>query len=127
MFKTSALDKERIDLYLNILASEKGKRDKKPKEIEPAGQTADSGKTWAEGRGKLISSGQNDINFSEIKLEKRYSENWRPAVTLPTKSSKEVKVTPEPFVLRKATSIEDEPNRSLRSIEDESKTIRAKN
>lgn len=126
MLRSNALDKERIELYLGILASEKGKRDKKPREPEPL--PVDGGKAWGEGKGKLMSSGQNESTFSEIKLEKRFSENWKPSpATLPSKVAKEVKVTPEPFVLRKATSIEDEPNRSLRSIEDESRSIRSKN
>jgi len=90
MLKNTSFDKERIELYLGILATEKAKRDKKPKELEQLNANiAQTIIAWTDAKGKVNSSGQNDIHLTEIKLEKRFSENWKPSsVTLPNKLAK---------------------------------------
>jgi hypothetical protein len=109
MFRAHSPDKERIELYLGILSSEKGRREKKPKKGEmPITTEQQQPRAFIDGKGKLISSGQTELNLTEIKLDKRFSENWKPSpATLPCKPTKEVKVTPEPFILRKTISMED--------------------
>lgn len=66
MFKTPTLDKERIDLYLGILASERNRREKKGKEGEGRNsmQTVSSteqpplkSRAIIDSKGKLMSSG----------------------------------------------------------------------
>ena len=90
MFKNTSLDKERIQLYLGILATEKAKRDKKPKELEQINANiAQTTIDWIDAKAKVNSSEQNDIHLTEIKLDKRFSENWKPSsVTLPNKLAK---------------------------------------
>lgn len=73
MFKAPSPDKERIQLYLGILSSEKGRRDKKPKEAETITPPPEQARTLPDAKGKLISSGQAELNLTEIKLDKRFS------------------------------------------------------
>lgn len=63
MFKSTSLDKERIDLYLGILSTEKGKR-----KIKENNTSTDSAKSRPDSKIKLINSGENHIITSDIKL-----------------------------------------------------------
>lgn len=81
MLKTPALDRERIDLYLGILASERNRRDRKGKEEEGKSSMQSVSTTdqpppqsrVGDSKGKLMSSGQAELTLTEIKLEKRFS------------------------------------------------------
>lgn len=82
MFRTPALDKERIDLYLGILASERNRRDRKAKEAEGSSSVQMAGSTEqpsvqskgvVDSKGKLMGSGQAELTLTEIKIEKRFS------------------------------------------------------
>lgn len=82
MFKTTTIDKERIDLYLGILASERNRRERKGKEGEgnnsvqiavSTEQPPPQSRGAIDSKEKLMSSGQAELALTEIKLEKRFS------------------------------------------------------
>ena len=120
MFKNAALEKERIELYLGILTSEKSKKNEqkvKEQKITSYSNT-ESFKIRHESKIKLNSSQENHYDIPEVKLEKRYSENWKLNISNQSlKGGKDSKATQESISAKKKVSVEEDINKyCLRSM-----------